>query len=284
MGSAMNKNSDMKNVSHKDFAELWHPSLFFLKIKRKIERFLNKTFQRSLALPIQAKIVSHWANDDVFSNYIEKIGLPRQGVESSFSNKLQFKVDPKKLDRLVSQHNSITKRRLTNFFIWDSDWDKKYTDFKLTGRYVFISDIWNNRDDLTKSDTYKKYLELLNKGTPYRCINKNHNGVLLDSEKKILRYLKIYLSFMYSMKEKGYDSTVTSDPVGVAICRDGRLVKINKGLHRLAMAQVLDMDYIEVTIRAVHREWWEKSTQMAANTDEKFSKITEELRSKNLLF
>jgi hypothetical protein len=40
----------------------------------------------------------------------------------------------------------------------------------------------------------------------------------------------------------------------VAVSRGGLLLKINRGLHRLAMAQYLGLE--TVPVRAVHREWW----------------------------
>lgn len=284
MNSWEQKDTSTKPASHEDFSELGHPSLFFWGLKRKIEKYLNTSFREKISSPISNKAFSHWAKGDSISKLVEKIGLPRQSVESLFPDRLDFKVNPHVLDRIVAQRNPSNGRKLTNFFIWDGDWDKQYTDFKISSRYLFISDIWENRNDLTRSLAYKRYLQLLMDGTPYRCINKNHSGVLLNSRKKIHRYLEIYLSFMFSMQEHGYDSSVTNDPVGVAIDRDGKLVKINKGLHRLAMAQILNMDYIEVRVRAVHRNWWNKVTNHISDTEDKFRKVTEDLRNKNLLF
>ena len=284
MNSGGQKDIRDKPVSHEDFAELGHSSLFFWGIKRIIEKRVNYTFQEKISVPIQNFFLKQWVNNIGLSNFIEKIGLPRQSIELFYGEHLDFKVNPHTIDRLASQKNTANGRKLTNFFIWDGDWDKNYTDFSITDRYFFISDIWNNREDLTQSLTYKRYLQLLTNGTPYRCTNKNHSGVLLNDRNKIHRYLEIYLSFMLSMKENGYDPSLTNDPVGVAIDRDGKLVKINKGLHRLAMAQVIDMEHIDVRLRAVHRNWWNKITRHILKTEAKFKALTEHLRKNDLLF
>lgn len=57
------------------------------------------------------------------------------------------------------------------------------------------------------------------------------------------------------------------DTLDVAVTREGRLLKINRGLHRLAMAQYLGLSSVPVTVKAVHREWWQAITQGAQGTE-----------------
>lgn len=276
--------STAKPVSHEAFRELNHPSLRFHGIKRNLESSVNKSFQNKISAPLQNKAFKQWLTGSFPSKLIESLGLPRYSVEQFFPQYINFRVRPKDLNRLAVHKSSATQRRLSNFFIWDGDWDKNAYDFHTSSRYFFISDIWEHRHDLTRSMTYRRYVQLLMDGKPYRNLNKNHSGVLLNSRKKIYRYIEIYLSFMLSMKEHGYDPSVTNDPIGVGLDRDGNLVKTNKGLHRLAMAQVIGMESIEVRLRAVHREWWRKITNNIINPEDKFKKLTEHLRCCNLIF
>ena len=50
------------------------------------------------------------------------------------------------------------------------------------------------------------------------------------------------------------------DALGVVISREGRILKINRGLHRLAMAQRLGLPKVPVQVRHVHRYWWDHVT------------------------
>jgi hypothetical protein len=52
----------------------------------------------------------------------------------------------------------------------------------------------------------------------------------------------------------------------VALDRQGKLIKINKGLHRLAMAQVVGLKKLPVRVRAVHRLWWNKEVSGPDNS------------------
>lgn len=79
---------------------------------------------------------------------------------------------------------------------------------------------------------------------------------MLNSHARILIYLRAYLGFLDDMAERGFDAARGKDALGVAVSRDGRLLKINRGLHRLAMAQYLGLETVPVQVRAVHREWW----------------------------
>ena len=81
---------------------------------------------------------------------------------------------------------------------------------------------------------------------------------MLDTPEKILRYLEVYVGFLDSMATEGYRPERTRDEIGVAISRQGRILKINRGLHRLAMAQRVGLPSIPVRVRCVHREWWNK--------------------------
>ncbi|MDN3522073.1 hypothetical protein [Halomonas ramblicola] len=124
-------------------------------------------------------------------------------------------------------------------------------------RYRFISDLETHRDDLTGSEAFRKFKARLESGRPWRSHQK---GVLLDSEERILTYLRVYLSFMDDMAARGFDAQRGKDDLGVAVSREGRLIKINRGLHRLAMAQRVGLDSVPVTVKAVHREWWQRVT------------------------
>src|SRR5690606_31327067 len=94
---------------------------------------------------------------------------------------------------------------------------------------------------------------------------------------KILGYLQIYVDFLDDMAAHGFNPERGKDPVGVAITRDGTIVKVNRGLHRLAMAQRLGLPSIPVQVRHVHRIWWDKVTE-GASGDEALAKMAAALK------
>ncbi|WP_192813919.1 hypothetical protein [Halomonas smyrnensis] len=144
-------------------------------------------------------------------------------------------------------------RPSSSSFLWDGEWDLRRGDLRFSSRYRFISDLDEHRDDLQQSESFAKYAALLKAGKPW---SSHQQGVLLDSEERILMYLRVYLSFLDDMAVRGFDGGRGKDKLGVAVSREGRLIKINRGLHRLAMAQRLGLSSVPVRVMAVHREWW----------------------------
>src|SRR5690606_20027250 len=109
-----------------------------------------------------------------------------------------------------------------------------------------------------RTERYQELLAALNRGQPWRS---HQTGVYLDTPDKIYRYLQVYVGFLDSMARDGYVAERCRDEIGVAISRDGRILKINRGLHRLAMAQRVGLPSIPVRVHAVHRLWWEEVTR-----------------------
>jgi hypothetical protein len=140
-------------------------------------------------------------------------------------------------------------------FIWNGEWDQYRGDLRTGSRYCLISDLATHRNSLTDTRRFHALSQRLAEGCPWQS---HQQGVLLDSHARILIYLRAYLGFLDDMAERGFDVARGKDALGVAVSRDGRLLKINRGLHRLAMAQYLGLETVPVQVRAVHREWWER--------------------------
>ncbi|MCA1742989.1 MAG: hypothetical protein LC631_03435, partial [Desulfovibrionales bacterium] len=164
-------------------------------------------------------------------------------------------VDPAWITHSVLFKDKWTRRSLGNFFIWDGEWDQSIRSMETTTAYRLMQDLWAKKDDLTKSSRYRDLMEMIDSGSAYSSYYK---GVYLNSREKIIKYLQIYVSFMEQMAWKGYDPGLAPDPVGVAVNRKGGLVKINKGMHRMAMAKILGLSSITVRVRAVHRNLWNR--------------------------
>ncbi|RQD56891.1 MAG: hypothetical protein D5R98_09720 [Desulfonatronovibrio sp. MSAO_Bac4] len=242
-------------LTEQAFLELCHARLYPAMLRAGIQKKIRQVFQKIIGRPLENFMLKLWLKNTSAGKLLEKMGLPRRSIEEHYRSCLTNEVDPNSLTTLVTFKNKYQRRRLGNRFIWDGDWDKSVKHFYGTERYRFLEDIWENREDLTKSRRFQELVERHRRGNPYRSY---HKGVYLDDDQKVHRFLQIYLTFMKQLEHGGYNSLLATDPVGVALDRRGQLIKINKGLHRLAMAQVVGLKKIPVCIRSVHRMWWDK--------------------------
>src|SRR3546814_5052731 len=103
---------------------------------------------------------------------------------------------------------------------------------------------------------FQKLMARIERGEPWAS---HQQGVLLNTPAKIREYLRIYIGFLDDMAANGFDPSRGKDPLGVAITRKGRILKINRGLHRLAMAQHVGLPSIPVSGRS------RKSTRLNYN-------------------
>ncbi|WP_346796982.1 hypothetical protein R5M92_00070 [Halomonas sp. Bachu 37] len=221
-------------------------------------------FQQYLGIPVEQMLLAHWETERTGRAAIERRGLPRRAVEQRLGEALILHVDPRELIRINAWKGYPHRERpSSSAFIWDGEWDLRRGDLRYGPRYRFISELDVFRDDLRQTARFKELNERLQAGRPW---SSHQQGILLDTEAKILTYLRAYLSFLDNMAVKGFDAGLGKDDLGVAVTREGRLIKINRGLHRLAMAQRLGLPSVPVRVKAVHREWWQRVTQGAQGT------------------
>lgn len=220
-----------------------------------MQHSLRDRMQQYVGLPFDRMLFHRWLEHRSGSRYIEAHGLPRRSLEAALgAHALTLHVDPRKLIRIaVRMPVDGEKRPSSMFFLWDGNWDQRREDLRVGGRYRLISDLDENRHDLTRTERYQELLADLESGRPWVS---HQEGILLDTPEKILHYLQVYVDFLDSMAQEGYLPERTRDEIGVAISREGRLLKINRGLHRLAMAQRVGLPSIPVRVRCVHRLWW----------------------------
>ncbi|OLO10231.1 hypothetical protein BTW10_15805 [Chromohalobacter japonicus] len=242
------------------FAPLEDPRMYWPVQRARLSKTVREGAQ-SLGVPVELGLLRLWQHNLPGAAWVERIGLPRRAVELTLGDKLVLHVNPNNLVRATHWQGWPYKYRPTSSaFIWDCEWDLRRGDLRTSSRARFIADIDAHRDDLAQSEAFAKYMARLKAGKPW---SSHQQGILLDSEARILTFLRVYLSFMDDMAARGFDSTRGKDMLGVAVTREGRLLKINRGLHRLAMAQHLGLPSVPVMVKAVHRQWWERVTQGA---------------------
>lgn len=217
---------------------------------------VRETFQTQLGAPLEMAWFRRWEQSRPGGRLLERLGLPRRAVDTRLGEALTIEVDPRSLIRSVDWRGS-DRRPTSSAFIWDGDWDLRRGDLRHGSRYRFVSDLDEHRDDLRRTERFRQLHARLLQGAPWAS---HQQGVLLDSDERILTYLRAYLSFLDDMTVRGFDAARGKDELGVAVTREGRLLKINRGLHRLAMAQRIGLPAVPVRIRSVHRQWWQHVT------------------------
>ncbi len=238
------------------FAPLFDPRMRWPVRRAKLQVALRDGFQRWLVVPVERRLMRSWLVQVPGSSMVERWGLPRRAVEERLNEALTLHVNPRDLIRSTDWRGYPHKLRpSSSACIWDGEWDLRRGDLRFGSRYRFISDLDEHRNDLTRTERFAKLASYLRNGRPWAS---HQQGILLDSEQRILLYLRVYLSFLDDMAARGFDATRGKDELGVAVSREGRLIKINRGLHRLAMAQRLGLPSVPVRVRAIHREWWQR--------------------------
>lgn len=236
------------------FAPLYDPKLRWRVFRARWQVRVREAFLDHVAGRLEQRLLARWERLAPGSRWLERHGLPRRAMEQRLGDALILHVDPRALIRSTDWRGYPYKLRpSSSAFIWDGEWDLRRGDLRFGSRYRFISDLDEHRDDLTKTERFTRLRARLQSGHPW---SSHHQGILLDSEQRIVTYLRVYLSFLDDMVVRGFDPGRGKDELGVAVSREGRLIKVNRGLHRLAMAQRLGLPSIPVRVRAVHREWW----------------------------
>src|SRR5690606_11046042 len=207
---------------------------------------------------------------------VEHRGLPRHVLSEILGEQaLTLHVDPRKLVRMAIHAPANTEKRPSALaFIWDGSWDQRREDLRLGSRYRLISELDENRHRLEDTARYAKLFARIQAGRPWAS---HQQGVFLDTPEKIHRYLRVYIEFLDDMAMNGFDPARGKDTLDVVISREGRILKIDRGLHRLAMAQRLGLPSIPVRVRHVHRHWWAQVTQ-GAHGEDALQRMVEALR------
>lgn len=215
--------------------------------------------QKHVARPAGRVLLRRWMNQKAGAACIETLGLPRHIVDEVMGDEaLTLHVNPRKLIRMaVYAPRDVEKRPSSMAFIWDGDWDLRREDLRVGSRYLLISDLDRNRNNPERTERFQALMACIENGKPW---GSHQLGILLDTPEKILAYLRNYLGFLDDMGRNGFDPSRGKDSIGVAVSRDGTLLKVNRGLHRLAMAQRLGLPSIPVRVRHVHRDWWNEVT------------------------
>ena len=146
--------------------------------------------------------------------------------------------------------------------VLDGDWDIDKELLRLDfGNYGYHFRLMHemfveNKHFLETNQIKEMERELLAKGETV-----NHKFRTMD---EIYEYMKRYKPIFNDMKENGYKTQAElgfhpfDHEVRVAIGRDGEILFLGQGNHRLAMAKILDLESVAVSVWTVHKIWAER--------------------------
>lgn len=195
-------------------------------------------------------IVNKELGNDIFLNVNPaKIKLYSTEPYYSFKNYWQRKRRFESLINLITNKYDFIKRL---YFI-PGDWDMAAIPFKNYHTYKHMEEIHSKNYDYQKTEHYKELIAKIEIGEvpTYKHIKMKSKEDVIDS------YFKWYIKIFKNMEQEGYISNKGSTSI-VAIGRDGDLIKVIRGRHRLAIAQILGIESITVKVDYIHPEWLAK--------------------------
>lgn len=134
--------------------------------------------------------------------------------------------------------------------VLSGNWDQGCMPFASTPVYTFLADLQACEFDYQRTHFYRALLSDLQAGK-----QRSYKSLLLDSEQAIEQLFEGYVRVFKSMAAEGYKADKALDPICVMVGRDGRLIKEEKGRHRLAIAQLVGVERVPVLVRHIHPDW-----------------------------
>lgn len=179
---------------------------------------------------------------------------PQKDVAKLIGSEPLVYVNPREVQYYVPRTAKYKPLRQSHFLV-GGQWDKNLPAYSSHYVYRVMADLIDepNNDNFSATKAFQQVQTLIEQK---RFVS--HRRTALNSKEKITTYLRRFLSIRDDMLKNGYRAK--PDPkdkeIGLAICRDGRLVHFSHGKHRLALAQLLGLDKIVAKIRIVHPLWY----------------------------
>ena len=195
---------------------------------------------------------------------VESARLKQKTVHLKLSEILSLEVDPNVINKAIRKEFKVGNDILQDeaFFEWfviGGDWDAKYELFKNERNFSEIVDLIEYQGDFRNSESYSRCVLELQSETP----QKGFNGLPFQTIKDIDDTFMFYLELISSMGKNGYlpqeqlPNPKNDADIGVAISSTGELFHFRTGHHRLAIAQLLKLPRVKVSVQLVHQNWLE---------------------------
>ncbi|MEX2601280.1 MAG: hypothetical protein WD355_06505 [Balneolaceae bacterium] len=187
------------------------------------------------------------------------IRVPTESIQSFVSNRsLEYLFEPER----------VRKPNIPSFF-WPGEWDRERRPIEPDYReesvaYRSVRQIFVEGLDYRESDEYQSKVSELRSG---------NGSVRGGTVEELNEYFESLLKLAETIRADGYKSQKElggklHDEIGIFIGRDGALIKAEdnfSGTHRFAIARILNIATVPVTILAVHDQWADENPNLLCN-------------------
>lgn len=130
-------------------------------------------------------------------------------------------------------------------------WDRRTIPCEDHPTHRLLTELYAADLVMEHTSLYGRLMEAARTGRPVQ-----RRGEVLSDEAAIRRFLAGYVRLFESMRAAGYRAGASKDEPGVAIGRDGEVIKVANGNHRFAIARLFGLAPIPVDVHYVHRRWY----------------------------
>lgn len=155
--------------------------------------------------------------------------------------------------------NSALPPQPQDTLFWEGDWDLKKIPLQQYSQYsAGYKSMW---EIFSEGKNYKDCAEYKLKSAELKTHGRTGRNITSLSE--LERYFDSLIELEKSLRTRGYLtqeqlSGNTRDEIGFFVGREGELIKAEDkfgGTHRFALSQILKLEKIPVSIRAIHPKW-----------------------------
>lgn len=232
----------------------------FQRLKYRLAQSIRQGWYRGVREPAGRLVWVLWERELLKDNRI--VGR-RMGI-ANLSEETWIWICPQRISRYIASGDLNRK-----YFLRGGDWDRRAPSIDEHERYQLMQDVWKHRDDLKASESYGKFIALIEAGQPKQIPNKNY---FLSSEERILEFLEAQLVLFDSLAKHGIRPELAPDEMNVAIGRDGEILKANAGRKRVFGAQIIGLPSIPVRVAYVHEDWFNRFREPGVGRGEALSK------------
>ena len=180
--------------------------------------------------------------------------LPVSMATNFFDGALTIEVDPRRISHRVPYAFRETQRDIKPRFVWQGDWDVDAEVLDDDPRFIDMRELVAHDDTYRTTQAYRRMLAAAEAGSP-----EWRQQVTLRSAQEIDDYFESKARLLAALRSMGYKSQAqlsqSGDEIGIAIGRHGELLKYYHGHHRIALAKLLEVDRITVSVGMVHHLW-----------------------------
>lgn len=162
-------------------------------------------------------------------------------------------LDPKSIKYALLRRDALNKSRffasglLLPSCVKRGDWDLRCTEVENHPTHELMASLVEN--DFVPGKSKSAMFEY------YRKKGRYDRSAVAKAEKNTVAYCRKYNELYSSLASSGYRAGMAGDEVGVAMSRNGTVIKDSNGHHRFALARLLGISEVVAEVRFVHKSW-----------------------------